>query len=1141
MEGLQVDGDNHSAMHGRGESFNNSKDNPTTADIDEKDNLEVDLPEPHCSTESGIVDIINKGDEIEVSDAKHNNLDKEVTEVEVVINSENKISSNYCLENDTCLLISKNSDAMDIDEGKFNVTEEGTSVSIKDLDVVQIDNGEKKLDVTNTADNTATASSTSTEDTDIIQTVVVPDNKHSAIVANNKDNLPHSQECLQMDRDNDTVIHDKPESFKSSNDNPTSADIDVEGKSRNDLPEPQCSTESGIVDNTNKGDIIELSDAKHYLDREELTKAGVFVTDFKNRMPTNHCSENDPCLVTSNNNEAMGIAEDMLDVTKENSLISVRYSGILPMDIGDEKVDVINSADNLASTKDANIVQSLQTVRVPAHEILDVCESESKDVQNVDLGNNKSNVVMDNHFVVKPAFELIHEGFLQVDSGRNAVMARREGTPNNDQASSWESLDDCQPHTVVALEENTKPVNIENFKQLGRESICKPIGEVDNSQNMGVTTITDPLLGTDVSHVEAHIEVEVEQVVEMEKGPSKTNDGHFLVDPHTPETVCISDEQQHKDRVEKEEEVVVVVEEDCKKLYSETDMSVEKTVNLYPGFLHPPEKPGKFTVSDLVWGKVRNHPWWPGQIFDPADASEKAVRYYKKGCFLVAYFGDRTFAWNDASLLKPFSSNFSQIVKQSSSETFQNAVRCALEEVSRRIELGLYCSCIPKAFYSNIACQIVENTGIHEESSRKKWGVDKFMAGVEAFVPDKLFLFLKGMACSPDSSFDQLDLVIVRAQLLSYSRFKGSNVLSEFLSGGELLENDDDARPILNNKVFAPSLKRKYRSSKERRMSEINGSSELEGEPDGTMIVYSAKVSPVTPNTQPFKIGERIMRAASHLKGDFVHPEPASSYGHTQNPSCIIELYSQLQMVARAPVRDHTFLDTFVRFMLDLSRYSKKQSKLQQQNLSHSGKPAAVGGARRKRKASQVVGDEGFEFDDDVNDSYWTDMIVQNYSEEQHELLQQQHSVGDSSNNNKSSDHNKTSRRSYSRKRYSIGNDSNYVVAVAADEDVEKKMREPAELILKFEEGSGWLPSEVNLNKIFRRFGPIKELETEVHPECCRGRVVFKRGSDAEVAYSSAEKFSIFGSMHVSYEINYTPVISVRPVLLTTIPQDDAI
>ena len=62
------------------------------------------------------------------------------------------------------------------------------------------------------------------------------------------------------------------------------------------------------------------------------------------------------------------------------------------------------------------------------------------------------------------------------------------------------------------------------------------------------------------------------------------------------------------------------------------------------------------------------------------------MKHHKKDCFLVAYFGDQTFAWNESAVLKPFRSYFSQIDKNNSSETFNKAVDCALEEVSRRVE-----------------------------------------------------------------------------------------------------------------------------------------------------------------------------------------------------------------------------------------------------------------------------------------------------------------------------------------------------------------------------------------------------------------------------------------------------------------------
>lgn len=84
---------------------------------------------------------------------------------------------------------------------------------------------------------------------------------------------------------------------------------------------------------------------------------------------------------------------------------------------------------------------------------------------------------------------------------------------------------------------------------------------------------------------------------------------------------------------------------------------------------------------------------------------------------------------------------------------------------------------------------------------------------------------------------------------------------------------------------------------------------------------------------------------------------------------------------------------------------------------------------------------------------------------------------------------------------------------------------------MKFTEGI-YFPSEIHLNKMFRRFGPLMESETEVDRQSGRARVVFKKCSDAEVAHSSAGKFNIFGSIVVNYELNYTPLISYKPLPL---------
>ncbi|KAF8045535.1 hypothetical protein N665_4745s0003, partial [Sinapis alba] len=180
----------------------------------------------------------------------------------------------------------------------------------------------------------------------------------------------------------------------------------------------------------------------------------------------------------------------------------------------------------------------------------------------------------------------------------------------------------------------------------------------------------------------------------------------------------------------------------------------------------------KLSDSDLVWGKVSSYPWWPGQVFlDSSVASKKAMKYFKKGTFLVAYFGDCSFAWNDVSKIKPFHQHFSQMVKQSdSSSEFRNAVGCALEEVSRRVEFGLSCACVSEEAYNRVKTQKVMNPGIREDS-RVRYGGDKVSNAV-LFEPAKLVEYMKRLACCPryDES-DKMLFVSKRAQLLAFQQW----------------------------------------------------------------------------------------------------------------------------------------------------------------------------------------------------------------------------------------------------------------------------------------------------------------------------------------------------------------------------------
>uniref|UniRef100_A0A2P2JKM7 Uncharacterized protein MANES_08G003300 n=1 Tax=Rhizophora mucronata TaxID=61149 RepID=A0A2P2JKM7_RHIMU len=197
----------------------------------------------------------------------------------------------------------------------------------------------------------------------------------------------------------------------------------------------------------------------------------------------------------------------------------------------------------------------------------------------------------------------------------------------------------------------------------------------------------------------------------------------------------------------------------------------------------------EFCVPDLVWGKVWSHPWWPGQIFDPSAASKKAKKYFKRGRHLIAYFGDQSFAWNEDSMIKPFRTHFSQMEKQSNSEDFIYAIDCALDELCRRVELGLACPCVPE--YSKIKSQMIVNAGIREECSRKD-DSDNFSSAT-FFEPCALVEFIKALSQQlPFGKVERLEIVTAQAQLLAFSRWKGYSDLPQFQMLGALLESDEE-------------------------------------------------------------------------------------------------------------------------------------------------------------------------------------------------------------------------------------------------------------------------------------------------------------------------------------------------------------
>jgi hypothetical protein len=275
-----------------------------------------------------------------------------------------------------------------------------------------------------------------------------------------------------------------------------------------------------------------------------------------------------------------------------------------------------------------------------------------------------------------------------------------------------------------------------------------------------------------------------------------------------------------------------------------------------------------------------------------------------------------------------------------------------------------------------------------------------------------------------------------------------------------------------------------------------------------------------------FKIGECIQRVASQMTGSpsilkcnspkvdgssdgLVGDGSDASFLHSEDAeikriivpteySSLDDLLSQLHLTAQDPLKGYGFLNIIISFFSDF-----RNSVVMDQHDKVSG----------KRKTSHSSGGfpETFEFED-MNDTYWTDRVIQNGSEEQPPRKSRKRDnlfvpvVLD-----------KPSGRSNSRKQYS---DSNYDVSAQKPAGyVDEKA--PAELVMHFPVVDS-VPSEISLNKMFRRFGPLKESETEVDRDTNRARVIFKRCSDAEAAYGSAPKFNIFGPILVNYQLNYS-------------------
>ncbi|XWS15345.1 hypothetical protein CRYUN_Cryun35bG0088700 [Craigia yunnanensis] len=162
-----------------------------------------------------------------------------------------------------------------------------------------------------------------------------------------------------------------------------------------------------------------------------------------------------------------------------------------------------------------------------------------------------------------------------------------------------------------------------------------------------------------------------------------------------------------------------------------------------------------FEVGDMVWGKVKSHPWWPGHIFNEAFASPSVRHTRREGHVLVAFFGDRSYGWFDPAELVPFDLHFMEKSQQTNSRTFVKAVEEAMDEARRRQGLGLACKCRNPYNFQPTNVQGYFAVDVPDYEPNGVYSVDQIRNARNSFKPSETVSFVKQLASAPGACDQQ--------------------------------------------------------------------------------------------------------------------------------------------------------------------------------------------------------------------------------------------------------------------------------------------------------------------------------------------------------------------------------------------------
>ncbi|XP_042002117.1 uncharacterized protein LOC121751435 [Salvia splendens] len=155
-----------------------------------------------------------------------------------------------------------------------------------------------------------------------------------------------------------------------------------------------------------------------------------------------------------------------------------------------------------------------------------------------------------------------------------------------------------------------------------------------------------------------------------------------------------------------------------------------------------------FQIGDMVWGKVKSHPWWPGHIYNEVLVPRSVRRGKQEGYVLVAFFGDSSYGWFDPAELIPFEENFAEKSMQTTSRSFLKAVEEAADEIARRSSLGLACRCKNQFSPSSVEGYVVVDDG---DSEAGVYSLSQISKAHDSFRPSDIVSFVHHVALNPMS------------------------------------------------------------------------------------------------------------------------------------------------------------------------------------------------------------------------------------------------------------------------------------------------------------------------------------------------------------------------------------------------------